>query len=173
MSENWLPVVGYESSYEVSDLGRVRSLTRLVNGKYGNLRKHKGQVLALSFRGQDYPGISLSRSKEKKYRLVHQLLTTAFLGPRPQGQVVRHIDGNPKNCKLSNLAYGTYAENEADKEIHGTRLHGEEIKSSKLNVQAVTAIRASSASQSQLARDYGVHQGTIWRILRRETWAHV
>ena len=173
MNENWLPVVGYENCYEVSDLGRVRSLTRRVNGRYGNLREIKGKVLALSFRGQDYPGVNLSRSKDKKYRLVHHLLATAFLGPRPKDQVVRHIDGNPKNCKLSNLAYGTYAENEADKEIHGTRLRGEEIKSSKLNVQAVIAIRASSASQSQLARDYGVHQGTIWKILRRETWAHV
>ena len=162
MNENWLPVVGYENCYEVSDLGRVRSLARRVNGSYGSLREIKGKVLALSFRGQDYPGVILSRSNDKKYRLVHHLLATAFLGPRPKDQVVRHIDGNPKNCKLSNLAYGTYA-----------RLRGEEIKSSKLNVQAVIDIRASSASQSQLAREYGVHQVTISRILCRKTWAHV
>lgn len=51
---------------------------------------------------------------------VHVLVAEAFLGPRPEGQHVRHLDGNPRNNAVVNLAYGTAAENQQDAIAHGT-----------------------------------------------------
>ncbi|MDX3713446.1 HNH endonuclease signature motif containing protein [Streptomyces europaeiscabiei] len=51
---------------------------------------------------------------------MHQIVAAAFLGPRPDGHDVRHLDGNPLNSALSNLSYGTRSENELDKARHGT-----------------------------------------------------
>lgn len=56
--------------------------------------------------------------RQKRY--VHHLIAEAFIGPRPQGQVVRHLDGNPLNNSAGNLGYGTYGDNERDKIRHGT-----------------------------------------------------
>jgi hypothetical protein len=53
-------------------------------------------------------------------RLVHQMVLAAHAGPRPDGQEVRHLDGDPLNNWLANLAYGTPSENSADKVRHGT-----------------------------------------------------
>jgi hypothetical protein len=55
-----------------------------------------------------------------KTRRVHEIILLAFVGPKPPGLECRHLDGNPANCALSNLAWGTHLENEADKARHGT-----------------------------------------------------
>ena len=53
-------------------------------------------------------------------RYVHQLVMEAFVGPRPAGMDTRHLDGNPANNALANLAYGTPSENARDRRRHGT-----------------------------------------------------
>lgn len=52
--------------------------------------------------------------------MLHLLVAAAFIGPRPPGKIVRHLDGNRKNPRWGNLAYGTYAENTQDAIAHGT-----------------------------------------------------
>ncbi len=54
-----------------------------------------------------------------KPRTVHRLVLEAFVGPCPPGMQCRHLDGNPANNRLENLAWGTHAENAADKIRHG------------------------------------------------------
>lgn len=100
MTENWLPVVGYEDKYLVSDHGRVQSLR---SGKY------------LGSKGNPYPMIRLGST----IKPVHQIVMEAFVGPCPEGQLVRHLDGGFRNNHLSNLVYGTQAENMQDKQLHG------------------------------------------------------
>lgn len=114
--ETWLPVPipGYEGRYEVSDRGRVRSLLR------------RGRVLAQSeHRTGMYwqVGLLAQGAKSGSARLVHHLVAAAFLGPRPPGAVVRHLNGDSRDNRPSNLAYGTPAENIADSIAHGTNYH--------------------------------------------------
>lgn len=109
--ERWLPVPGYEGLYEVSDMGRVRALRR---------RGSPGGLLAAKPNSGGYPRVSLWENRRVKYRGVHQLVALAFIGPRPEGQEVRHLDGNPLNSVLANLAYGTPSENVQDCLRHGT-----------------------------------------------------
>jgi len=56
-----------------------------------------------------------------KTYLVHRLVAAAFIGPCPDGLQVRHLDGNPSNNNVINLAYSTAKENNADMDLHGTR----------------------------------------------------
>lgn len=107
MSENWKPIAGYEGKYEISDLGRVKSLVR-----HGDTNS---RILKPVLRKSGHLQVSLSG----KTRKVHQLVAVAFLGPCPDGMEICHKDGNPANNHASNLKYGTRADNARDRVDHG------------------------------------------------------
>lgn len=105
-SERWLPVVGYEDSYEVSDLGRVRSLDRLdAAGRY-----IKGKILSPAVQHRGHLQVGLSDGKETK-KYIHRIVMEAFVGPCPDGQEVCHRDHDPTNNHVGNLMYGTQSDN--------------------------------------------------------------
>ena len=170
--EEWKPVVGYEGLYEVSSLGRVRSLDRLVRANSGwrqtGIRYFSP---AASGRNKKYKRVLL-RNPDKQ-RLVHQLVLEAFVGPRPEYCEARHLDGDPSNNKLDNLAWGTKAENQADKLKHGTILRGTANPAHKLKEIDVLAIRASNKRQVDLAKIYGVSQAVISAVRLRKIWKDV
>ena len=116
--ESWLTVEGYEGCYEISDLGRVRSLPRVTaRGWHLQGRVLKPQVHKVS----GHMEVSLyGQVKNGRSYWIHQLAARAFLGPCPDGQEVRHLDGNPANNTVGNLTYGTRKENLADARSHGT-----------------------------------------------------
>lgn len=113
--ETWLPVVGWEGLYEVSDLGRVR---RIFLPPYEGYR-----VLRLHPDGYGYPSVGLSGRGKKARPKVHKLVAEAFLGPRPPGLEICHNDGDKTNAVPSNLRYDTRIANESDKRLHGTHHH--------------------------------------------------
>ena len=125
MTEEWLPVVGFEGIYEVSDHGNVRSLDRFIANPLptGVMRRQfiTGKQLKPGLaKSGAYPYVNLSKGyKDQKSKHVHRLVMDAFVGPRPTGMHVRHLDGNPTNNKLSNLTYGTPSENGRDAVRHG------------------------------------------------------
>ena len=109
--ERWLPVVGYEGLYAVSDLGRVMSFQG-----HGTKARSEGHLLK-PWRGRDNGdrwAVSLRKDGIKKNHHVHRLVAAAFIGPLPDGLETRHLDDDPDNNRLSNLAYGTSKENKAD-----------------------------------------------------------
>lgn len=106
--EEWRPVPGFPG-YEVSDEGRVASY----------LRRNR-LVLALMVKSNGYVSVNLARSRRRVTCTVHSLVAEAFIGPRPPGQEVRHLDGDPHNNRVSNLRWGTRSQNELDKVRHGT-----------------------------------------------------
>lgn len=110
MTEQWLPVVGYEGLYEVSDAGRIRSIPRPGT---------RGGILRGDVHPSGYPSVKLSRDGRKTHFVVHVLVVTAFRGPRPGLQECRHLNGDPADNRLQNLAWGTSAENKQDMIAHG------------------------------------------------------
>lgn len=113
--ELWLPVVGY-TGYEVSDLGRVRSLDRVLPCG-DKMRHHKGRILKPGKApkgGHRFVGLGGGQSQ-----YVHRLVMEAFVGPCPDGLEVRHLNGDPDDNRVRNLAYGTHAENALDMLRHG------------------------------------------------------
>lgn len=118
--EEWRPVPGYEGYYEVSSLGRVRSLDREVSHPTVGIVRRKGKVLAQNPLNEDgYLGIGLNRDGIKKKRAVHLLVLEAFTGPRPKGEQACHNDGNNTNNRVENLRWDTPKENVADIKRHG------------------------------------------------------
>lgn len=113
--ERWLPIPGYEGSYEVSDRGRVRSLDRIVVRSDGREIRCKGKVLSQGVHPKGYLGVRLC-GKTKK---VHRLVLEAFVGPCPDGMECCHNNGIPGDNKLTNLRWGTRIENAADVRRHG------------------------------------------------------
>lgn len=107
--EEWRPVPEWDG-YEVSSLGRVRSWKR----------RDTPLILSPYRNPSGYLAYHLSRPGRKQTLLVHHLVLFAFEGPRPTGLEIRHLDGNPGNNALPNLAYGTRSENTLDAVRHGT-----------------------------------------------------
>lgn len=176
MTERWLPVAGYEGIYEVSDLGRVRSLDRKVTHPNGQVHNLRGKIRIPSDNGHGYPALLLYRDGVKTCFKIHVLVAAAFLGPRPAGKEVAHWDGYRANPKLKNLRYATPKENQADRWRHGTRLYGERHGSAKLTASDVTAIRLrlkSGERSCDLAEEFGVVRSNIAEIKARRTWGHL
>lgn len=120
MTEEWRPVLGYEGFYEVSSEGRVRSVDRRVKHSSGRTRTHAGRALAPGNHVKGYLIVNLSSRGVNSVRTIHRLVLEAFIRPRDKGEVARHLDGNPKNNSLANLAWGTYSDNAFDAVRHGT-----------------------------------------------------
>jgi hypothetical protein len=113
MTEQWRPVVGYEGLYEVSDLGRVRSLPRVALRSNGVPYTIRERVLRPQ-RNSKHVNVTLYKDGVAQTPLVHRLVLAAFVGPCPPGQQARHWDDVGTNNTLSNLLWGTPSDNQHD-----------------------------------------------------------
>jgi hypothetical protein len=178
MSERWLPVPGYEDYYEVSDLGRVRGLPRTCMRSDGIRHSRKERILAASrfIRNKDYRRVCLCVDGVNVNRQVHMLVLEAFVGPCPDGQETRHLNGVQDDNRLTNLAWGTRIEQQEDVLRHGNRARGARHGMVKLKETDIPVIRAAfEAGQTtqQIARRYGVVYQTIIAILQKKSWSYV
>lgn len=116
MTEQWLPVVGWEGLYEVSDMGRVRSLDRqLADG-----RRVRGRVLRPGKAGdKGYQHVNLTYDGKPVTAYIHALVAAAFIGPRPPRQEVCHNDSDTGNNWAINLRYDTSTGNKMDRVLSG------------------------------------------------------
>lgn len=120
MEERWVPIPDYESRYEVSDQGRVRSLDRVVDREGQGSYLLKGRVLKQTKSGpagKQYLHVSLGSANSRK---VHRLVLLAFVGPCPPGMEACHNNGDRFDNRLSNLRWDTRSANNLDKNAHGT-----------------------------------------------------
>lgn len=154
--ERWLPVRDFEGLYEISDLGRVRRVAtgRILKMCVGTKTGHLKVIL--------HDGDHVAQVK------VHRLVLESFVGVRPAGLQCRHLDGNPTNNVVSNLAWGTVRENRADMIGHGTRC-------STLTAVQVAEIRRRYPAQRlrALAAEFNVSHGAIHAIVTGATWRHL
>lgn len=111
MTEEWRPVVGYEGTYEVSSLGRLR------NARRGTPRRTRPNRYG-------YPQAWLWDGQKGRSRPVHRLMGEAFLGAGPE-DVVRHLNDVRDDNQLENLALGTHSDNAFDKVANGHHWNAE------------------------------------------------
>ena len=158
--ETWKPVVGFEGLYEVSDLGRVRSLLRV-----------RPKILQPGVGRGGYQIVSLYRRGTKKSKTVHALVLGSFVGPRKIGFECCHNNGVRNDNRLINLRYDTTAGNQRDRVPHGTSNRGERSHLAKLTVDQVRYIRRNSkAVRRVIAERFGVSVSTVDHIRYGHTW---
>ncbi|WP_204236170.1 NUMOD4 motif-containing HNH endonuclease [Mammaliicoccus sciuri] len=166
--EIWKAIPGYEGHYEVSDLGRVRSVDKEVDNGKGRYFK-KGRVLKQSISNKGRPVVSLCKNRKKYTKHTHSLVALAFIGERPEGYDVCHIDGNVLNNKLSNIRFDTRSQNQID-----IYRYGNKSSSGKLSVDKVLEIRrlysTGNYKQIELAKKFNVGQDNISLIVNRKTF---
>src|SRR5215207_2243798 len=113
--EEWRPVVGYEDRYLVSSEGRIYSIPR-----QDTMGRQWGDKILSPSGAEKYLTIGLHVDGIQATKRVHELIAEAFIGLPPAEMEVRHLDGDPRNNRLTNLCYGTRVENAQDSLQHGT-----------------------------------------------------
>ena len=174
--ERWRTIPGFPDVYEVSSFGRARTWL----GKGRAMKSGRGETAYLMNLLPDRAGYLRVRmtlpGKRIKTPFIHTLVLTAFVGPRPDNCMTRHLDGCPANNIICNLAWGTAQQNADDRKFHGTDRLGENHPRSKLTASDVRQIRAlceAGKSQKKTAERFGVSQQVISQIKRRLLWAHL
>jgi hypothetical protein len=173
MSEHWKPIPGYEGLYEVSDLGRVRSLDRITTDKHGCKAVRSGRVLKPAPVQKGYLQVVLCRDGKMSPQRVHTLVAQAFHGPRPDGCEVAHDDGDKLNNTALNLVYKTPKANCADKLRHGTAQKGERAGRRKLDAIDVLTILtvADDHSAEEIATEFGITSRHVYDITSGKSWS--
>lgn len=174
MTETWAPVVKYEGLYEISSMGRVRSLPRLVRAPVGMARL-KGRILIQHPDRDGRALVSLSKDGKPKTFVVSHLVAAAFIGARPVGTHVCHNNGNEKDNRPENLRYDTPLANARDKELHGTQTRGDTHPSSKMTEEEVIALRllAPHVSRAFLSYSFKISKSHVGQLISRTRWAHL
>lgn len=116
-----------------------------------------------------YHAVHLRAGGKVFRRLVHRLVLEAFVGPRPEGAQACHGDGDRTNNRLTNLRWGTPAENAADRDRHGTTARGERVGTAKLSDADVAELRrigASGGNVRDAAARFGIHPEHAHRVAR-------
>lgn len=170
--EVWKPIKGYENSYAVSNLGRVKSLPR--KGRKQEL------ILTPSPNTTGYLLVQLRKDNVRKSLLVHRLVMETF-NPTTELYEVNHKDFDTTNNKISNLEWCTRLENSAhywentDLEARLPTPKGETHHLSVLTEELAMQIRelwdsGEVTNKTELGRMFGVKENTIRQVVNRVTW---
>ena len=152
--EQWRDIEGYVGLYQVSDLGRVRSLDRVVPGPRGAMKRLKGGIRKLNpNKRTGYLAVNLCREGNQRRLLVHQLVASAWIGPCTDGQQVCHGPGGIADNSVSNLSYGTRSENMLDCRRDGTHGGRPVVRGDGVEfINAHVAAEESGCNQSNICK---------------------
>lgn len=153
-------LTGWQKFYNVDEHGRVWS-------------NRSGRYLKPSINADGYLVVRISVGVRNKLVYVHHLVLESYMGPRPFGKVCRHLNGNHADCRRVNLIWGTPAENELDKIVHGRTNRGCRNGNAKLQIGDVHMIRNSKGTQQEIASAFGVSRYTVSAIRSGKLWSHV
>lgn len=174
MREEWRDVVGYEGFYQVSNMGRIRSLTRTFVRSDGSTATYKGRLITPV--GRPYLHVSLSKNNVQSRVRVHRLVAKTFV-PNPDNlPCVDHIDCDKTNDRADNLRWCTSLQNTRYAKENGLlngnfhyELLAEESKLAMKAPRMVPIIRDDGKAYDSIAdaaRDMGVTCGAISHVLR-------
>lgn len=151
--------------YEVSIDGLVRSWRNNGGG-----RRTTAKLLSPMTNKDGYQYVLLRDGRRHRKCFIHRLVLEAFSGLCPPGHECRHLDGDPTNNHVGNLAWGTRVEQCQDRRRHGTELRGEMIPCSVLDREKVRMIRSDTRSSRVIAQEMGCSHTTLLKVRRNERW---
>jgi len=177
--EIWKDIQDYENRYQVSNLGRIKSLERIVILRNGWIpkQKRKERILKNAVNPNGYMITTLYKLNKRKTCTIHRLVLMAFIGK--SNLECNHKNGIKTDNRLENLEYCTPSENIQHAIKIGLRREkfGEDAKYSKLTEKQVLEIRklykTGKFTQKEIAKNYDITSENIGYIVNRKTWTHI
>ena len=172
--EQFRQITGFPN-YSIAADGTVLSICSS-SGNGPLLSWGKARRISHVVASNGYHRVSLCNNGHIVQRSVHVLVLEAFIGPCPEGQECRHLDGDRGNSQLANLAWGTHRENMLDRVSHGTDCRGEKNPNATLTEAAVREIRRRAAQGERhcvLAEEFHILRSSVSNLVRRLSWKHV
>lgn len=172
-AEIWRPIPGWEGVYEASDQGNIR---RIISAHGAPISRSMKPI----HHNQGYRYVRLRFKGRTSVSLIHSLVMQAFVGDRPLGFDINHIDGDKTNNTISNLEYVTRSENH----IHAYRVlgrpkvrcTGEKNSRAKITTKDADAIKREYGkgikSQREIGLMFGISQAQVSSIVRNVSWQH-
>lgn len=142
--------------------------------KAGTPRCKVRRKLTPGISSNGYLLVALSSGSKVRSMMVHKVVASAFIGPRPDGMEVCHINGSRLNNRPSNLRYDTRKGNMADQIRDGKTPRGTKSGSNKYDKELVRGVRTARAlgnTYEQISRIYGIPVTTVTGMITRKTWA--
>lgn len=178
MNKVWKEIKGYEGLYEISNLGRVKSLERYKKAKGEGKTLLPEKIMKVQVARNGYKTLPLCKNCIYKYHTVHRIVALSFLPNLQNKRCVCHKDGNKLNNNVNNLYWGSYKENLEDQKKHGTFICGEISYLHKLNEKQVRVIKhilniPNHISYRQIGEIFKVSEFAIFDIKRGKSWKHV
>ena len=169
MAEEWKDIAGYEGRYQISNLGRVKTVERYKSDG----RRQREAIRKSQIDHQGYEFVLLFNGIKNCRHSVHVLVARAFI-PNPHDKPqINHIDGDKTNNDVCNLEWCTASENQR----HAVRTglshykYGDEnprTKTSDSDIRLIRELRAKGWKLQPLADRFGVSMGQIGKIVRGE-----
>jgi hypothetical protein len=176
MSERWRSVVSHDGLYEVSSFGRVKSLGRTKEYPGGYKKSFPSKILKPR-RVNGYFHVTLTDNFKNKLQIsIHYLVATAFIGPRPDGMQIDHINAVKTDNRVENLEWVSRSENTKRAfrlELMTGIQRGEDVNFSRLTekvVMDIVAMHKSGYKKYKIAEKFGVAGSTVSSICRGQTW---
>lgn len=178
MSEIWKDIKGFEGSYQVSNLGRVKSMERKIpHNVHSGFRTIRERILKNQDNSNGYKFVVFGYKGKINY--IHRLVAKEFIINTENKHEVNHINGLKDDNRVENLEWCTHSENQKHalktglfKNVIGVNNH-----KSKLTEKEVLEIRKKYSplkyTQKMLGKEYGVSRFVIRDIVNRITWKHI
>lgn len=164
--EIWKKVLGFEKQYEVSNIGNLRSVDRLVDHYKGGKRLYKGTNKKLRLNKDGYFRCNLKNEGKRYDFTIHRLVAIAFLEKPKDKDIINHINGIKTDNRVENLEWC----NESENSIHAVK---KRLIKTKLTDDEVLNILNSKLSNRKLANIYKVNHTIIWRIKNKKAYKHL
>lgn len=164
--EIWKDIEGFEGCFQVSNLGRVRSLERIINN-----RLMKGIIKKTQIQKNRFEYVNLRKAPIVKLCTVHRLVAKAFI-PNPNNlPEVNHKDFNRANNNANNLEWVSGEENRQHF-LSGIK-PGSYHNGAKLTEEEVLHIRKREVPVAEYAKLYGLSLTNVYHVQQRKTWKHI
>jgi hypothetical protein len=179
--EVWKDIKDYEGHYQVSDIGRVKSLARVVESRKGIFGNKKEIFLKTSKNRKGYLRVKLCKKSDgfcsEKSVIVHRLVANEFLENPLNKPQVNHKNGIKDDNRVENLEWATGSENVIHALANNLKISikGSEYRNSKLTEKEVLEIRAIGRTKTlkEVAEIYNVDMSLISLILLEKAWKHL
>jgi len=178
--EIWKDIKDYEGMYQVSNLGRIKTLERIVKydtPPYSHTVHMK--IKKISKKNNGYMIVGLWKDNKGKNFHIHRLVANAFIDNPENKATVNHIDSDKTNNCVTNLEWNTQSENNKHAFKVGARkpLVGDKCTFTKTTEKEVLEMRELYAtgnySYKELATLYNLSYDGIWCIINRKRWKHI